>query len=102
MSPAEAVERLRAEAARARIESGADPIEAIAAGTGFGDPEGCGALCKSMARPRKDCGGARAAQSRHQPAGRRVRPSAGKASNARSGFEASREALCIRPQECGI
>jgi len=39
MTPAKAVERLRLEAARDRIEGGADPIERVAARTGFGDPE---------------------------------------------------------------
>ncbi|QCI63434.1 GlxA family transcriptional regulator [Phreatobacter stygius] len=38
-TPAKAVERLRAEAARARIEAGREPIEAIARGVGFTDPE---------------------------------------------------------------
>jgi transcriptional regulator GlxA family with amidase domain len=39
MTPAKAIERLRLEAARERVESGADPIERVAAHTGFGDPE---------------------------------------------------------------
>jgi transcriptional regulator GlxA family with amidase domain len=39
MTPAKAVERLRLEAARERIESSAQPIEGVAAHTGFGDPE---------------------------------------------------------------
>jgi transcriptional regulator GlxA family with amidase domain len=39
MTPAKAVERLRLEASRERVESGSEPIEQIAAGTGFGDPE---------------------------------------------------------------
>lgn len=39
MSPARAVERLRLEAARERVEHSAEPIEAIAATTGFIDPE---------------------------------------------------------------
>jgi transcriptional regulator GlxA family with amidase domain len=38
-SPAKAIERLRLEAARKQVESGAEPIEAVAAYTGFGDPE---------------------------------------------------------------
>jgi transcriptional regulator GlxA family with amidase domain len=38
-TPAKAIERLRLEAAREEVESGADPIEHIAAATGFGDPE---------------------------------------------------------------
>lgn len=38
-TPAKAVERLRAEAARARIEGGPEPIEIIAREVGFGDPE---------------------------------------------------------------
>jgi transcriptional regulator GlxA family with amidase domain len=38
-TPAKAVERLRAEAARARIESGSDPVERIAESVGFSDPE---------------------------------------------------------------
>jgi transcriptional regulator GlxA family with amidase domain len=39
VTPARAIERLRVEAARERIEGDARPIEAIAAETGFGDPE---------------------------------------------------------------
>jgi len=39
MTPAKAVERLRLEAARERVESGAEPIEGVATHTGFGDPE---------------------------------------------------------------
>jgi transcriptional regulator GlxA family with amidase domain len=38
-TPAKAVERLRAEAARTRIEEGTEPIERIAAEVGFSDPE---------------------------------------------------------------
>ncbi|HKF72955.1 MAG TPA: DJ-1/PfpI family protein [Stellaceae bacterium] len=38
-TPAKAVERLRAEAARALIESGSEPVERIAEIVGFGDPE---------------------------------------------------------------
>lgn len=38
-TPAKAVERLRAEAARERIEDGMEPIEIIAKKVGFGDPE---------------------------------------------------------------
>ena len=38
-TPARAVERLRAELARQRIEDGSDPIEAIARDLGFVDPE---------------------------------------------------------------
>ena len=39
MSPAKAVERLRLEVARERVENSADPIEHIAAHLGFHDPE---------------------------------------------------------------
>jgi transcriptional regulator GlxA family with amidase domain len=39
MTPAKAVERLRLEAARERVESGAEPIECVASDAGFGDPE---------------------------------------------------------------
>ncbi len=39
MSPAKAVERLRLEVARERVESSAAPIEEIAAALGFHDPE---------------------------------------------------------------
>ncbi|HLH88404.1 MAG TPA: GlxA family transcriptional regulator [Xanthobacteraceae bacterium] len=39
MTPAKAIERLRLEASRERIESGPEPIEKIAALTGFRDPE---------------------------------------------------------------
>jgi transcriptional regulator GlxA family with amidase domain len=38
-TPAKAVERLRAEAARARLESGIEPVERIAELAGFSDPE---------------------------------------------------------------
>ncbi|KAF0095458.1 MAG: transcriptional regulator AraC family [Puniceicoccaceae bacterium 5H] len=38
-SPAKAVERLRVEAARSRLEGDDAPVEAIAAAVGFGDPE---------------------------------------------------------------
>jgi transcriptional regulator GlxA family with amidase domain len=38
-TPAKAVERLRAEAARTRIEEGTEPIERVAAEVGFSDPE---------------------------------------------------------------
>ncbi|UHL62492.1 GlxA family transcriptional regulator [Paralcaligenes sp. KSB-10] len=38
-SPAKAIERLRADAARARVEMGSEPIEAIARSVGFSDPE---------------------------------------------------------------
>jgi transcriptional regulator GlxA family with amidase domain len=39
VTPARAVERLRVEAARERVEGGRAPIEAIAGEIGFGDPE---------------------------------------------------------------
>jgi transcriptional regulator GlxA family with amidase domain len=39
VTPAKAIERLRLEAAREQVESGAEPIEGVAAYTGFGDPE---------------------------------------------------------------
>lgn len=39
VTPAKAVERLRVEAARERVEAGVEPIDAIAAKVGFGDPE---------------------------------------------------------------
>jgi len=38
-TPAKAVERLRAEAARPRVEQGAEPIEVVARNVGFVDPE---------------------------------------------------------------
>ncbi|MGY4395529.1 transcriptional regulator GlxA family with amidase domain [Sphingomonas sp. UYAg733] len=38
-TPARAVERLRVEAARLRLESSADPVQIIARATGFNDPE---------------------------------------------------------------
>jgi transcriptional regulator GlxA family with amidase domain len=38
-TPARAVERLRAEAARVKVEAGREPIEGIAATVGFSDPE---------------------------------------------------------------
>ncbi len=39
VTPAKAIERLRVEAAREGVEAGAEPIDAIAAKVGFGDPE---------------------------------------------------------------
>ena len=39
MTPAKAVERLRLEIARERVEAGSDPIDRVALLTGFGDPE---------------------------------------------------------------
>ncbi|MGH6996708.1 MAG: GlxA family transcriptional regulator, partial [Phenylobacterium sp.] len=39
MTPAKAVERLRLETARERVESSAESIDRVAASTGFGDPE---------------------------------------------------------------
>jgi transcriptional regulator GlxA family with amidase domain len=39
VTPAKAIERLRVEAARERIEAGPEPIDRIAAKVGFGDPE---------------------------------------------------------------
>jgi transcriptional regulator GlxA family with amidase domain len=39
MTPAKAIERLRLEASRERVEGGSEPIERVAAHTGFGDPE---------------------------------------------------------------
>ncbi len=38
-TPAKAVERLRVEATRSRIEEGVEPIEEVARSVGFGDPE---------------------------------------------------------------
>jgi transcriptional regulator GlxA family with amidase domain len=39
VTPAKAVERLRLEAARARVETGHEPIDRVAIQAGFGDPE---------------------------------------------------------------
>ena len=39
LTPAKAVERLRLDAARLRVEAGREPIEGIALAAGFGDPE---------------------------------------------------------------
>lgn len=39
VTPAKAIERLRVEAARERIEAGPEPIDRVAERTGFGDPE---------------------------------------------------------------
>jgi len=39
VTPAKAVERLRLEAARVRVEAGHDPIDRVAEASGFGDPE---------------------------------------------------------------
>jgi transcriptional regulator GlxA family with amidase domain len=38
-TPAKAVERLRAEAARMRLQDGSEPVEQIARAVGFNDPE---------------------------------------------------------------
>ena len=38
-TPAKAVERLRVEAARLRLQGGSEPVEAIARAVGFNDPE---------------------------------------------------------------
>jgi transcriptional regulator GlxA family with amidase domain len=39
VTPAKAVERLRLEAARVRVEAGHDPIDRVAEASGFRDPE---------------------------------------------------------------
>jgi transcriptional regulator GlxA family with amidase domain len=39
VTPAKAIERLRVEAARERVEGGAEPIDRVAEGVGFGDAE---------------------------------------------------------------
>lgn len=39
VTPAKAIERLRLEAARTRIETSREPVEQVAEATGFGDPE---------------------------------------------------------------
>jgi transcriptional regulator GlxA family with amidase domain len=39
VTPAKAIERLRVEAARARLQSGSEPVQKIARAVGFGDPE---------------------------------------------------------------
>jgi transcriptional regulator GlxA family with amidase domain len=39
LTPAKAVERLRLEAARTRVEAGHEPIDRVAEAVGFGDPE---------------------------------------------------------------
>jgi transcriptional regulator GlxA family with amidase domain len=39
LTPAKAVEKLRVEAARAALESGAASVQRVAADCGFGDPE---------------------------------------------------------------
>ena len=39
MTPAKAIERLRLEAARLRVESSGEPIDRVALAVGFGDPE---------------------------------------------------------------
>ena len=39
MTPARAVERLRLETARERVEAASEPIDGVARATGFGDPE---------------------------------------------------------------
>jgi transcriptional regulator GlxA family with amidase domain len=55
VSPARAVERLRLEVARERVENSSTPIEAIARATG---PNACAArLCGPLANRRRRCGG---------------------------------------------
>jgi transcriptional regulator GlxA family with amidase domain len=39
LTPAKAVERLRLEAARTRVETTREPIDTVALSVGFGDPE---------------------------------------------------------------
>jgi transcriptional regulator GlxA family with amidase domain len=39
LTPAKAVERLRLETARERVEASSDPIDRVAEAVGFGDPE---------------------------------------------------------------
>jgi transcriptional regulator GlxA family with amidase domain len=39
MTPAKAIERLRLDAARARVDEGGEPLDRVAVATGFGDPE---------------------------------------------------------------
>ena len=39
VTPAKAIERLRVEAARERVEAGVEPIDAVATTVGFGDAE---------------------------------------------------------------
>jgi transcriptional regulator GlxA family with amidase domain len=52
MTPAKTIERLRLEASRERIESGAEPIEQVALQTGFGDPERMrGAYIRAFGQP---------------------------------------------------
>lgn len=51
-TPARAIETLRIEAARVRIESGSEPIEVIARETGFSDPERMRrAFVRALGRP---------------------------------------------------
>ena len=52
LTPAKASERWRLEAAREQVESGAEPIEAVAACTGFGDPDRMGrAFIRAFGQP---------------------------------------------------
>ncbi|WBO61235.1 DJ-1/PfpI family protein [Acidocella sp. MX-AZ03] len=56
ISPARAVERLRLEVARERVESSREPIEQIAASTGFHDPERMRrAFVRHFGQPRRRC-----------------------------------------------
>jgi transcriptional regulator GlxA family with amidase domain len=55
---AKAIERLRLEASRERIESGSEPIERVAVRTGFGDPERMRrAFIRAFGQRRRPCGG---------------------------------------------
>jgi AraC-like DNA-binding protein len=55
---AKAIERLRLEASRERIESGSEPIERVAVRTGFGDPERMRrAFIRDFGQRRRPCGG---------------------------------------------
>jgi len=52
MTPAKAIERLRLEASREWVESGSEPIERVAARTGFGDAERmCRAFIRAFGQP---------------------------------------------------
>ena len=68
VTPAKAVERLRLEAARERVEAGVEPIDAIAAKVGFGDPERMRrAFCARSVSRRRRCAAARGRKRRAGP-----------------------------------
>jgi len=58
MTPAKSIMRVRLEAARAYVKEGGEPIDPMAAATGFGDPERMRrAFVRSFGQPPEACAG---------------------------------------------